>query len=84
MNVGDRAMARLTVRLPADLMADIRARVERGSISSWIAQPVAERLVREGLAAAIAEYEAQTGASGVTYRLVSSIGSITMPLSSTP
>jgi len=58
----DRAMPRLTITLPADLVEDIRARAERGNISSWIAQAVAERLVRERLAAAIAEYEAQAGA----------------------
>jgi len=55
-------MPRLTVTLPADLVEDVRARAERGNISSWIAQTVAERLARERLAAAIAEYEADAGA----------------------
>lgn len=55
-------MPRLTVTLPADLVEDVRARAERGNISSWIAQAVAERLARERLAAAIAEYEAEAGA----------------------
>ncbi len=55
-------MPRLTVTLPADLVEDVRARAERGHISSWIAQAVAERLARERLAAAIAEYEAEAGA----------------------
>lgn len=55
-------MPRLTITLPADLVEDVRARAERGNISSWIAQAVAERLSRERLAAAIAEYEAEAGA----------------------
>lgn len=55
-------MPRLTVTLPAQLLEDIRARAKRGNISSWIAQAVAERLARERLAAAIAEYEAEAGA----------------------
>ena len=58
----DRAMPRLTITLPADLVEDVRARAEHGNISSWIAQAVAERLSRERLAAAIAEYEAEAGA----------------------
>lgn len=57
----DRSMPRLTVTLPADLLEDVRARAERGNISSWIAQAVADRLARERLGAAIAEYEAEAG-----------------------
>ncbi|MGC8514235.1 MAG: hypothetical protein ACP5P1_14565 [Acidimicrobiales bacterium] len=55
-------MPRLTVTLPADLVEDVRARAERGNLSSWIAQAVAERLGRERLAAAIAPYEEEAGA----------------------
>lgn len=54
-------MPRLTVTLPADMVEDVRARADRGNVSSWIAQAVAERLARERLAAAIAEYEAEAG-----------------------
>lgn len=55
-------MPRLTVTLPADLLDEIRARADRGNVSSWIAQAAAERLARERLAAVIADYEAETGA----------------------
>ncbi|MHB8619088.1 MAG: hypothetical protein ACYDAG_05840 [Chloroflexota bacterium] len=55
-------MPRLTVTLPVELVEEVRARTNRGSVSSWIAQAVAERLARERLAAAIAEYEAEAGA----------------------
>ncbi|MGH9067644.1 MAG: hypothetical protein ACRD0J_09170 [Acidimicrobiales bacterium] len=58
----ERAMPRLTITLPADLVEEVRARANRGNISSWIAQAVAERLAREQLAAAIADYEAEAGA----------------------
>lgn len=54
-------MPRLTVTLPGDLVEEVRARAGRGGVSSWIAQAAAERLARERLAAAIAEYEAETG-----------------------
>lgn len=54
-------MPRLTVTLPADLLDEVRARTGRGTVSSWIAQAVAERLARERLAAAVAEYEAESG-----------------------
>ncbi|HEU5267813.1 MAG TPA: hypothetical protein VFU35_13980 [Jatrophihabitans sp.] len=57
----DREMPRLTVTLPSDLVAEVRARAGRGGVSSWIAQAAAERLARERLAAAIAEYEAEAG-----------------------
>ncbi len=54
-------MPRLTVTLPSDLVSEVRARAGRGGVSSWIAQAAAERLGRERLAAAIAEYEADAG-----------------------
>jgi hypothetical protein len=54
-------MPRLTVTLPGDLLAEVRVRAGRGGVSSWIAQAAAERLGRERLAAAIAEYEAGAG-----------------------
>lgn len=54
-------MPRLSVTLPAELVEELRARTERGNVSSWIAQAVAERLARERLGAAIAEYEAEAG-----------------------
>lgn len=54
-------MPRLTVTLPGDLVEEVRARAGRGGVSSWIAQAAAERLGRERLAAAIAEYEADAG-----------------------
>lgn len=57
----DREMPRLTVTLPGDLVEEVRARAGRGGVSSWIAQAAAERLGRERLAAAIAEYEADAG-----------------------
>lgn len=54
-------MPRLTVTLPSELLEEVRARAGRGGVSSWIAQAAAERLARERLAAAIAEYEADAG-----------------------
>jgi len=54
-------MPRLTVTLPSDLVEEVRARAGRGGVSSWIAQAAAERLSRERLAAAVAEYEADAG-----------------------
>lgn len=54
-------MPRLTVTLPADLVEEVQARAERGNASSWIAPAVAERLARERLSAAIAEYDAEAG-----------------------
>ncbi len=57
----NREMPRLTVTLPGDLVNEVRARAGRGGVSSWIAQAAAERLGRERLAAAIAEYEADAG-----------------------
>lgn len=57
----NREMARVTVTLPGDLLEEVRARAGRGGVSSWMAQAAAERLGRERLAAAIAEYEAETG-----------------------
>lgn len=58
----DRTMPRMTVTLPADLAEEVRARADRGNVSSWIAQAIAERLARERLAGAVAEYEAESGA----------------------
>ncbi len=55
-------MPRLTITLPAELVEEVRARADRGTLSSWIAQAIAERLARERLAAAIAEYETEAGA----------------------
>lgn len=55
-------MPRLTVTLPGDLLDEVRTRAGRGGVSSWMAQAAAERLGRERLAAAIAEYEAEEGA----------------------
>lgn len=60
-NFMDRGMPRLAVTLPAGLLEEVRARVGRGGLSSWIAQAAAERLSRERLAAALAEYEADAG-----------------------
>ncbi len=57
----NREMPRLTVTLPGDLVDEVRARAGRGGVSSWIAQAAAERLGRERLAAAIAEYEVDSG-----------------------
>jgi hypothetical protein len=57
----NREMPRLTVTLPGDLVEEVRERAGRGGVSSWIAQAAAERLARERLAAAIAEYEADAG-----------------------
>jgi hypothetical protein len=54
-------MPRLTITLPADLVEEVRSRADRGNVSSWVAQAVAERLAHERLAAAIAEYEAEAG-----------------------
>ncbi|MGH9127614.1 MAG: CopG family transcriptional regulator [Acidimicrobiales bacterium] len=54
-------MPRLTVTLPRELVEEVRARAGRGGVSSWIAQAAAERLSRERLAAAIADYEAEAG-----------------------
>lgn len=54
-------MPRLTVTLPGELMDEVRARAGRGGVSSWMAQAAAERLARERLTAAIAEYEAEAG-----------------------
>jgi hypothetical protein len=57
----ERAMPRLTITLPAALIEDVRARADRGNVSPWVAQAVAERLARERLAAAITEYEGEAG-----------------------
>ncbi len=54
-------MPRLTVTLPGDLVDEVRRRAGRGGVSAWIAQAAAERLAREQLAAAIAEYETDAG-----------------------
>lgn len=54
-------MPRLTVTLPGDLVDEVRRRAGRGGVSSWMAQAAAERLAREHLAAAIAEYETDAG-----------------------
>lgn len=54
-------MPRLTVTLPRELVEEVRARANPGGVSSWVAQAVAERVGRERLAAAIAEYEAEAG-----------------------
>lgn len=54
-------MPRLTVTLPGDLLEEVRVRAGRGGVSSWMAQAAAERLARERLATAIAEYEAEAG-----------------------
>ncbi len=54
-------MPRLTVTLPAELVEEVRSRADRGNVSSWIAKAMAERLARERLAEAIAEYEAESG-----------------------
>lgn len=56
-----REMPRLTVTLPGDLVNEVRARAGRGGVSAWMAQAAAERLGRDRLAAAIAEYEADAG-----------------------
>lgn len=47
--------------LPAELLEQVQARAPRGNVSAWIAQAVAERLGREGLAAALAGFEAEHG-----------------------
>lgn len=57
----ERETPRLTITLPADLLDEVRTRAGRGGVSSWIAQAAADRLSRERLAAAIAEYEADAG-----------------------
>lgn len=54
-------MPRLTVTLPGDLVDEVRRRAGRGGVSSWMAQAAADRLARENLAAAIAEYEVDAG-----------------------
>ncbi len=54
-------MPRLTVTLPAELVEEVRSRADRGNVSSWIAQAMAERLARERLAEAVAVYEAESG-----------------------
>lgn len=54
-------MPRLTVTLPGDLLDAVREQAGRGQVSSWIAQAAAERLGRERLAAALADYEAEHG-----------------------
>lgn len=54
-------MPRLTVTLPADLLDAVRQRAGRGGVSSWMAQAAADRLSREQLGAAIADYEAEAG-----------------------
>ena|GEM_PF-2800981 len=55
-------MPRVTITLPAELLDEVRASSDRGAVSSWIAEAIAERLSRERLAGAIAEYEAEHGA----------------------
>ncbi len=57
----DRDMPRLTLTLPAQLLDAVRERAGRGGVSSWIAQAAADRLGREQLAAAIADYQAEAG-----------------------
>lgn len=55
-------MPRLTVTLPADVLAEVRTRAGRGGVSAWIAEAAADRLARERLATAIAQYESEHGA----------------------
>ena len=56
-----REMPRITVTLPAELVEEMRALVGPRETSAWVARAVAERLSRERLAAAVADYEAETG-----------------------
>jgi Arc/MetJ-type ribon-helix-helix transcriptional regulator len=56
-----REMPRITVTLPADLVDEVRAQVGPRETSAWVAGAIAERLARERLAAAVADYEAETG-----------------------
>lgn len=55
-------MPRITVTLPAELVEQLRAQVGTGETSAWVAGAIAERLARERLAAAVADYEAEAGA----------------------
>lgn len=54
-------MPRLTITLPSDLVDEVRRTAGRGGVSAWMAQAAAERLSRERLSAAIADYEAEAG-----------------------
>lgn len=54
-------MPRLTVTLPSDLLRQMRSRVGPRQTSAWVAQAIAERLDREQLVAAVADYEAEAG-----------------------
>jgi Arc/MetJ-type ribon-helix-helix transcriptional regulator len=56
-----REMPRITVTLPPDLVDEIRAQVGPRETSAWVARAITEYLARERLAAAVAEYEAETG-----------------------
>jgi hypothetical protein len=56
-----RAMPRVTITLPAEFIEELRTRTDRGTLSGWIAQAIAERLARERLTEAIAEYEQENG-----------------------
>jgi hypothetical protein len=55
---------RITVSLDADLAGDVRlqAELEGRTVSAWIAHAARASLGRRGLAAAIADYEAEFGA----------------------
>lgn len=57
-----REMPRVTVTLPAELVAEMRARIGPRETSAWVAAAIADRLALEGLGAVIADYEAEFGA----------------------
>lgn len=56
-----REMPRITVTLPAELVEEVRSQVGPRKTSAWVARAIAERLARERLATAVAEYEAEAG-----------------------
>lgn len=54
-------MPRLTVTLPPELVQEVRRRVGHREMSGWVALAISERLGREDLMAAVADYEAESG-----------------------
>jgi hypothetical protein len=57
----DRETPRVTITLPGELVEEIRDRAGPRGVSAWLAQAATERLDRERLAAALADYEAENG-----------------------
>jgi hypothetical protein len=56
-------VGRLSITMPNDVLADVRAAAGRAnqSVSAWLTEAAADRLRREGMLELLAEYEAAHG-----------------------